>query len=226
MIKQKKILFVLIIALLFFGFFIFKTLYSTNAPVSEVDSVQQKREAFHKQDLEKKYPAIKKFWPYIPLFFKDGLEWDLVNERSGSDPFRIVTTAKGEEHVSVMAGFRVLYKYPNTDYFAKMHVEQSYAEQYEADKQKVIDGMTFSAGNLPVIHENKSSFEIYSAGQPNLESSVLGMALILFPKDHIITTVYFLNQEPSKRKFQTFEEYENLRDEFVEGIISNRQVAL
>jgi hypothetical protein len=225
MVKQKKII-VFVFAVILFspGFLFFKTIFSSNSSTSEIASFQQKRETFHKQDLEKKYPSIEGFWPYIPLFFQNGLEWDLVNEWSDSKSFRVIMTAKGEEHVSIVAGFRVLYKFPNTDYFSKMHVEKSQSENYETDKQKVIDNLNFVAKDLRVTHDNKSQFEVYYSGQTSLESApVLGMALIFFPKDQIITTVYFLNQQPSKRKFQTFEEYEKLKDQFIEEIISHRQ---
>jgi hypothetical protein len=48
-----------------------------------------------------------------------------------------------------------------------------------------------------------------------LEGGVLGVYLLLDDSSRIATTIYFLNQEPKDRSFQTLEEYRVQRDRFL-----------
>jgi len=48
-----------------------------------------------------------------------------------------------------------------------------------------------------------------------LEGGSLGIYLIFDDKKQVVTTIYFLNQEPQERKFQTLDEYRRLRDRFL-----------
>ena len=86
------------------------------------------REQGQKDILEKKFPGIENYWNYIPLFLNDGLEWDDVNQREKGTDYRTIQTINGVEKISVVEGFRVMYKYENSNHFAKMSVncEQPY----------------------------------------------------------------------------------------------------
>jgi hypothetical protein len=48
-----------------------------------------------------------------------------------------------------------------------------------------------------------------------LEGGVLGIYLFFDNSAHVVTNIYLLNQEPQNRKFQTIEEYRQLRDRFL-----------
>jgi len=43
---------------------------------------------------------------------------------------------------------------------------------------------------------------------------MLGLYLLLDDSSRMVTTIYFLNQEPRDRSFQTMEEYRVMRDRF------------
>jgi hypothetical protein len=45
--------------------------------------------------------------------------------------------------------------------------------------------------------------------------NTLGISVLFSDADHHIVTIYFLNQNPKKRKFQTIEEWRTLRDNFL-----------
>jgi len=53
-----------------------------------------------------------------------------------------------------------------------------------------------------------------------LEGGVLGLYLAFDDKTHIATTIYLLNQEAYARKFQTIEQYQQLRDTFLKTYLA------
>jgi hypothetical protein len=59
-------------------------------------------------------------------------------------------------------------------------------------------------------------FEVHGNDLRKLEGSVLGMYVLFDDKAHVATTVYFLNQQAWQRKFQTMDEYGQLRDRFLQ----------
>lgn len=52
-------------------------------------------------------------------------------------------------------------------------------------------------------------------------AQMIGMALHFFPKDHIIATVFFLNQNPKDRKWQTLQDYSFCKDRFSRELIDH-----
>jgi hypothetical protein len=195
--------------------------YVSNLPQTQLTAEQ--RDAGYKRILEKDYPELKNYWQYIPLAFPDGLRWDDVNQANKDNDFRIVKTAKGEEKVSTIEAFRIMYKYPDTEYFAKMHVEQSKKEEFSNDKIKVVDELKFISKSANIDQKNYRGYEYYYIGNSDLNISPIGMALVFFPENQIITTIYFLNQKSSDRKFQTIEEFNSLKDNFINELIDNNQ---
>lgn len=81
----------------------------------------------------------------------DGLRLAALDWRPGQDPqtaqpWRILeffqpgsNVAFRTERVSVASGYRAMYAYPDTDYFANVRIEQSVPGSYESDRRKVID---------------------------------------------------------------------------------------
>jgi hypothetical protein len=67
---------------------------------------------------------------------------------------------------------------------------------------------------------------VHGNNRQQLQGSVLGMYVIFDDPAHIVATVYFLNQNSWRRKFQSFDEYEQLRDRFLTtytGCVRNNQ---
>jgi hypothetical protein len=44
---------------------------------------------------------------------------------------------------------------------------------------------------------------------------MLGIYVLFSDANHTITTLYFINQNPKRKRFQTIEEWRVLRDEFL-----------
>ena len=182
------------------------------------------REQSHKDLLEKELPGIENYWNYIPLFLNDGLEWDDVNQREKGTDYRTIQTLNGEEKISVVEGFRVMYKYKNSEHFVKMQVDQSKSDEYENDKSKLINFIYQRLNNEIVVqHLTYNNNEYYYRSANNLKYSPnIGMAIVFYPEEQIIITIYFLNQEAENRSFQTIEEFNILKDNFIKNLIDRK----
>ena len=60
-----------------------------------------------------------------------------------------------------------------------------------------------------------SGLDVRGLDRDKLEGGVLGLYLLLDDSSRMVTTIYFLNQEPRDRSFQTMEEYRGMRDRFL-----------
>ena len=72
-------------------------------------------------------------------------------------------------------------------------------------------------GNIvnTTLKSPQNGFEVHGLDREKLEGGVLGVYLLFDNAPRVVTTIYFLNQEPQTRKFQTMEEYRALRDRFL-----------
>jgi hypothetical protein len=132
-----------------------------------------------------------------------------------------VDTATGSREISLVAGERVMFAYPFTDFFANAKAEELPADRYPALKAALLANLAYlesqpggpsDAQSLPAdLH----GFEVHGNNRQKLEGSVLGMYLLFDDPAHVATTIYFLNQESWRRKFQTMDEYTRLRDQFL-----------
>jgi hypothetical protein len=95
------------------------------------------------------------------------------------------------------------------------------ADRYADLKKALIANMMYleaqpngptEARALPVgLH----GFEVHGNDRRKLEGNVLGMYVLFDDTAYVATTIYFLNQQAWQRKFQTLDEYERLRDNFL-----------
>lgn len=163
--------------------------------------------------------------PYLSCKFDDGLKIvDTSRHRqwSSQDKFRTVDVNGVEEKVSVVDGYRIMVAYPKTHYFANIKAENSNPDDYAKDKETVVSSLKWSTAtshdveSLEPIKVSYNGFESYSANRRSLIMGVLGITVLFSDARHQILTIYFLNQLPKKRKFQTIEEWHTLRDGFLE----------
>ena len=159
--------------------------------------------------------------PYRSCFFPDGLEIDSVDALAPQGGTSDVETAQGVQHIDLTAGERVLFSYPFTDFFANAKVEELPADTYAHDKQALLANLHYlesqSGGPAPAraLPADLHGFEVHGNNRQKLEGSELGMYLIFDNSAHVVSSVMFLNQESWRRKFQTMDEYERLRDRFL-----------
>lgn len=158
---------------------------------------------------------------YTSCYFSDGLQILSVEPLESGITSRSVDTAAGPQQIDLVAGERVLFAYPFTDYFANVKAEVLPADRYAAQKAALLANLTWlesqpggpeDAQSLP---RNLHGFEVHGNNRQRMEGGVLGMYLLFDDAAHVATTVNFLNQESWRRKFQTMDEYARLRDQFL-----------
>jgi hypothetical protein len=166
-------------------------------------------------------PVPKALVPYTSCVFPDGLRIVSVDPLGAGAKSRSVQTATGMHSIEMEAGERVMFAYPLTDFYANVKAELLPPDQYAAEKQTLLANLQFleserdgpsPAEALPAgLHQ----FEVHGNDRRKLEGGVLGMYLLFDDPAHVVTTIYFLNQNAWQRKFQTIDEYGRLRDNFL-----------
>ncbi|HEX4065325.1 MAG TPA: hypothetical protein VHZ09_04820 [Acidobacteriaceae bacterium] len=166
-------------------------------------------------------PVPKALKPYTSCDFPDMLQIVGVDPVAPNTTARTVETASGMQSIDLVAGERVMFAYPMTDFFANVKAELLPADEYPQLKKILIANLDYldSQPNGPMKAEalpaGLRGFEVYGNDRTKLEGSVLGMYLLFDDPAHVATTIYFLNQHSWQRKFQSIEEYERLRDNFL-----------
>ena len=170
--------------------------------------------------------------PFTMCKLKGGPSVKQVDRRPKSAPkYREVETDKGEERVSVLDGYRVMFGYSDLIYFfANVKIEQSEAQSYPADKEVIIRSLKNLASArqaTKVLFEDKTElngFEHYGADRDVIDvGGVIGTHVLFYDPRHLVITIYVLNQNTDKggllfrnnRRFNDINEYRVVRDEFL-----------
>ncbi len=153
--------------------------------------------------------------------FAGGVRGVTLDRRpADADPWREVGLGEKTERVSVIDGYRVMYSYPRTYWFANLKAERSDPSRYAEDKRIVTDNFAALAeGDADTVLANFSNggFTGQTLTKKRLGGSTLGITQLLSDEDAVIVTIFFMNQEPENRAFQTYGEFVALRDGFVSG---------
>ena len=160
---------------------------------------------------------------YTSCQFPDGLQVVQVDSLPPNVHSRPVETDAGTQQIDLEAGVRVMFAYPGTDFYANVKAEQLPAAKYPQLKQVLLDSLQHMAQGNTIntsLHSPINELEVHGLDRNKLEGGVLGVYLLFDNPSHIVTTIYFLNQEPQDRKFQTFDEYQKLRDRFLDSYSS------
>ena len=159
--------------------------------------------------------------PYTSCQFEDGLKVVQVDRLPKGVTFRTETTSGGEKKVSLVDGYRIMVAYPKTDFFANIKAEESNPDDYAKDKETVTEGLKWAIANSKEMESQEplkvsyNGFEGYAMNRKSLVGNTLGITVLFSDGDHHIITIYFLNQNPKKRKFQTIEEWRALKESFL-----------
>lgn len=141
--------------------------------------------------------------------------------------FREVETEKGKEKVSLLDGYRVMFAFPDLPYYyANVKIEQSAADSYEQDKAILVNQLKFYTATkqaTKIIFSDKTTlngFEHYGVDRDKIDiGGTVGTHVLFYDSDQLVVTIYFLNQSKAalfnKRRFETIEEYGELRDKFL-----------
>jgi hypothetical protein len=154
---------------------------------------------------------------YSTCTFDDGLAVVEVTRTPGN---RSVKTKDGEKMVTQTDGYRVMFAYPNTDYFVNLHADASVPGAFRADKETILEQMAHASQPpaVPVTHTTMQGFDVYRID--DTPGGVLGWYSLFDDRAGVTLTVYFLDQRLEHRKFQSVEEYHQLRDRFLEKYLS------
>jgi len=158
---------------------------------------------------------------YTTCKFSDGLAVVDISPLAPGVHERTVQTSKGPRQIEMVEGRRVMFAYPGKDFYANVKVEILPEKNYAETRQFLIDsfdymlasgdGNTRNDGLKPMIN----GLDVRGLDRDKLEGGVLGLYLLLDDASKMVTTIYFLNQEPKDRSFQTIEEYRAQRDRFM-----------
>lgn len=158
---------------------------------------------------------------WTSCFFPDGLDTQSATPLAQEGGSRVVETSLGQQHIDIAAAEQVMFAYPFTDFFARVNIEELPAASWTQEKQSLLANLSYLEGQRGGPDEARSlpsslhAFEVHGNNRQQLEGSVLGMYVIFDDPAHTVATVYFLNQNSWRRKFQSLEEYEQLRDRFL-----------
>ncbi len=160
--------------------------------------------------------------PYIHCDgFAGGVRGVTLDRRPPTaEPWRDVSSGGRTWRVSVVEGYRVMYSYPRTYPFASLKAERSDPSNYREDKQIVMRSLvelSGADGNTERVDFSKQGFSGQTVTKKELGGSTLGITQIFSDEDAVIVTIFFFNQAPQNRRFQTYEEFISLRDDFVRG---------
>ena len=156
--------------------------------------------------------------PYASCRFADGLQIVETDPLPPGVTSREVDTDSGPREINLEAGLRVMFAYPETDFFANVKAELLPAAHYPELKQSLLDNFQHLAHDNTVntaLHSPMNGLDVHGLDREKLEGGVLGVYLLFDDTAHVVTTIYLLNQEPQSRKFQTIDEYRDLRDRFL-----------
>jgi len=160
--------------------------------------------------------------PFTTCDLDSGLRIVQVDRLPKDVKSRTVTTSKGEQPVSLADGYRVMVAYnDHKDWFANIKAEKSITSEYEADKELVIENLKWAASTSKEMETQEpvkvsfGDYEGYGTSKRTLVGNMLGIYVLFSDADRTITTFYFINQNPKRKRFQTIEEWRVLRDEFL-----------
>lgn len=135
---------------------------------------------------------------------------------------RSAKTRNGLRQIKMVDGIRIAYAYPATDFFANVKVEELPASTYSEEKQDLLDELSYILGSSDESVRNYdlkptlAGFQLTGIDRVKLEGGVLGIYLFFDDATHVATTIYFLNADPERRKFDTLAAYTELREQFLQ----------
>jgi len=162
--------------------------------------------------------------PYIHCDgFAGGVRGVALDRRpQTAERWREVGFGNRSERVSVVDGYRVAYSFPRTLHFANLRAERSDPSRYAEDKQIVtrsLADMAKADGNTALAEFSDRGFSGQTLAKKGLSGTTLAITQIFSDEDSVIVTIYFMNQVPEMRRFQTHEEFIALRDSFIRGYV-------
>jgi hypothetical protein len=153
--------------------------------------------------------------------FGPQLQAQSVERWPAATPSRLVQTSGGPMPVSVADGYRMMLAFPGTAPFVNLKLERSQPGRLGADRTAILAQMTSFAATpgtavAPFKVIERNGVEIMALNNPTLDGGgVISIYTLISEKSNLIATAYLLDQKPAQRKFQNYQQYQSMRDEFV-----------
>ena len=134
---------------------------------------------------------------------------------------RTAQTFSGPKKIQLVDGLMAAFAYPNEQPFANVKVEMLPAATYSVEKNDLIgefDKINATGNDTKRNYTMKptlNGFEIQGFDRTALDGKVLGIYLLFDNAHHVATTAYFLNAPVGQRKFDSLNEYNSLREGFL-----------
>lgn len=156
--------------------------------------------------------------PYVRCFgLDDGLQAISSDARPKNlEPWREVKVGDSSRRISVVAGTRLIYAYPDKVPFARMMVEQSEWNSYDEDvrtEQQALEESTH-AGDTNYLSFKLNGVSAQNVTKSQIAGETLGRTELYFDSDHTIVSVYYINPPVDKARFKTMQEFSSVRERF------------
>jgi hypothetical protein len=159
---------------------------------------------------------------YESCTFDDGLQIAKIDSLPPGIQQRSINTTQGPKIIQMLAGRRIMFAYGiGGDFFANVKPELLPADTWEAEKRDLLEELATMVASEHDTLPNKSlpdtmhGLEVHGLDRTELKGGTLGFYLLFDNARHIATSVYLLNQQPLTRRFQTIEQYRDLRTRFL-----------
>jgi len=159
---------------------------------------------------------------YESCTFDDGLQIAKIDSLPPGVQQRTVETTQGPKVIHMQAGRRIMFAYGiGGDFFANVKPELLPADTWAIEKRDLLGELAAMVASDHDMLPNKSlpdtmhGLEVHGVDRAELKGGTLGIYLLFDNTRHIATSVYLLNQQPLTRRFQTIEQYRDLRTRFL-----------
>lgn len=163
-------------------------------------------------------PALR---PYTACKLQGGPDLVEVTPLITPKSVRTIQTMHGNKQVQLVDGARLVFSYQDSDLFANAKIEELPAASYAQSKEDLISNFEKILSSDDLAGRNYGmqaalhGFEIYGLDKKMLTGTNIGIYVMFDNTEHVVTTIYFLNADPARRKFATLDEYAGLRDVFL-----------
>lgn len=140
---------------------------------------------------------------------------------------REVQTDNGMVSVSRIAGYQVHYLNNKGVPYINLKVERSASGSYESDKKNLLGSLSYLIKNSnglnskDILELEFNGQKIYGISKNSIDKgSTLG-SFVMFPGNDIVVYFFFNNILPEYRHYDSLEEYEEQRDNFLDEYTSH-----
>ncbi len=163
-------------------------------------------------------PALR---PYLGCKLPNGPELVGQTLLPQAPMARTAQTFSGPKKINLLDGVMAAFAFSGEPTFANVKVELLPAATYATEKNDLIsefDKINATGNDTQrnyVMKPTLNGFGIQGFDRTALDGKVLGIYLLFDNAHHVATTAYFLNAPPGQRKFNSLNEYNAVREDFL-----------